>query len=99
MLVNTELIPEDVSQVDFVFSIYGGGADKNFGKIKNPAVRVKCADNTSFIIPLEGKLDERTVIALEVVRKADYWELTPLGMMYGHGMDKLCGIYGIKVSN
>jgi stress response protein SCP2 len=97
MIVNTKTIPNDVSQIDFVFSVYGDNADVDFSRIRNPAVRVKCGDGTTITLPLEGRTDRKTVIAFELIRKNGSWELEPLGMMYGFGIDKLCADYGVKV--
>ncbi len=97
MFLNLKSIAPDISQTDIAFSIYDAAPDVNFSRLKEPAMRIACDDGKTYIFPLQGKLNEKTLVACEIKRRDNLWVLNPLGMIYRYGINELCGSYGIKV--
>ncbi|MDE7361272.1 MAG: TerD family protein [Oscillospiraceae bacterium] len=95
----------DLSKVDFrvqkialAYSIYAGGAQRNFSAVREPRVSIRAgAERASF--NMDSLSNEATVVAMEFYLYKGEWKISAVGAGYKDGMAKLCNRYGIEVVN
>lgn len=95
----------DLSKTDFrvqkialAYSIYAGGAQKNFSAVREPRVSVRAGgERASFV--MDKLSEEATVVAMEFYLYKGEWKISAVGAGYKDGMAKLCNRYGIEVEN
>lgn len=97
MYVNFNILPLDVTEIDIAYSIYSNPHGLNFSHLKNPAIQIKLADGQQLIYRLEPPLAVGTLVGIEMSYNNSKWELTPLGMIYPPGLERLCENYGLKI--
>lgn len=96
-------ITVDLAKVDFrvqkialAYSIYAGGAHKNFSAVSEPRVSIRAGgERVSFV--MDGLSNEATVVAVEFYLYKGEWKISAVGAGYKDGMAKLCNRYGIEV--
>ena len=94
----------DFSKVDYriqrltlAYSIYGGGAGKNFAAVKSPKISISSGGTERLSYSIYGLTTELTVVALEFYLYKGEWKVSAVGSGYREGLAKLCNSYGIEV--
>lgn len=94
----------DLSKIDYriqriaiAYSIYAGGAGKNFSQVRAPRVALISQGRERIAFTMDGLSGETTVVALEFYIYKGEWKLSAVGAGYRDGMARLCNHYGIEV--
>lgn len=95
--VDFDRIDYRVRRVTLAYSVYAGGAGKNFAQVRAPRVVLYSGGRERIAFTLSGLTTETTVVALEFYLYKGEWKLSAVGSGYRDGMAKLCNRYGIEV--
>ena len=88
--------PIGIRKIALAYSIYDGGAEKNFRSVSSPRVSLR-AGGERVTFAMEDLSDEATIVALEFYLYKGEWKISAVGAGYKDGLAKLCNRYGIEV--
>ncbi len=97
MYIDFHSIPQEVSQIVMLYSIYGNNPNHLFDRLKNGWVSVLCENGVHMRLPLSGDIHYRTILALAFERTEGVWEMIPSGMGVGMALENICRSYGVTV--
>ncbi len=97
--INFEKVDYRVKKITLAYSIYAGGAGKNFRQVHAARVSVSASGSERITFTMDGLTDETTAVALEFYLYKGEWKLSAVGAGFRDGMVKLCNRYGIEVEN
>lgn len=88
--------PPGIQKIALAYSIYDGGAAKNFRSVSSPRVSLRAgAERVTFT--MDELSDEATIVALEFYLYKGEWKISAVGAGFKDGLAKLCNRYGIEV--
>lgn len=91
----TKVTPE-IQKIALAYSIYDGGASKNFRKVGSPRVSLRVGEER-VVFNIDSLGDEATIVALEFYLYKGEWKISAVGAGFRDGLAKLCNHYGIEV--
>lgn len=94
--INLGRVSPGIEKIALAYSVYDGGAAKNFGLAGSPAVSLR-ADGERVSFTMDGLSDETTVVAVEFYLYKGEWKISAVGAGFRDGLAKLCNRYGIEV--
>ncbi len=97
--IDFERVDYRVRKIALAYSIYAGGAGKNFHQVRAARVSVSAGGSERITFTMDGLTDETTAVALEFYLYKGEWKLSAVGAGFRDGMAKLCNRYGIEVEN
>lgn len=97
--IDFEKVDYRVQRITLAYSIYGGGAGKNFAQVKAPKVIIGTGGAEKITYSMYGLSTEVTVVALEFYLYKGEWKVSAVGSGYRDGLVKLCNSYGIEVTS
>ena len=95
--INISKIPPKIQKIALTYSIYDGGAMKNFRSVGSPRVSLRAGGGERVTFTIDGLLVESTVIAMEFYLYKGEWKISAVGAGYRDGLAKMCNHYGIEV--
>ncbi|MDE6728125.1 MAG: TerD family protein, partial [Oscillospiraceae bacterium] len=94
--VDLSKVPPRIQKIALAYSIYDGGAAKNFRSVISPRVSLR-AGGERVTFTIDGLTDEATIVALEFYLYKGEWKISAVGAGFKDGLAKLCNRYGIEV--
>lgn len=94
--VDLSKIPPQIQKIALAYSIYDGGAAKNFRAVGSPRVSLR-AGGERVTFTMTELSEETTVVALEFYLYKGEWKISAVGAGFKDGLAKLCNRYGIEV--
>ncbi len=96
--VDLSKVPPQIKKIALAYSIYDGGAAKNFRAVGSPRVSLRTAESGERVTFTMSDLgDETTVVAAEFYLYKGEWKISAVGAGFRDGLAKLCNRYGIEV--
>ncbi len=95
--IDFDKIDYRVHKITVAYSIYAGGAARNFSLVQAPKITVTAGGRERITFDMDGLSGETTVVAIEIYRYKGEWKLSAVGAGYRDGMARLCNRYGIEV--
>lgn len=94
--IDLSKVPQRIQKIALAYSIYDGGASKNFRTVSSPRVSLRSgAERVTFTI--DGLTEEATIVAMEFYLYKGEWKISAVGAGFKDGLAKLCNRYGIEV--
>lgn len=94
--IDLSKVPQQIQKIALAYSIYDGGAAKNFRAVASPRVSLRSGgERVTFTI--DGLTEEATIVALEFYLYKGEWKISAVGAGFKDGLAKLCNRYGIEV--
>ena len=90
--------PPQIQKIALAYSIYDGGAAKNFRTVGSPRVSLR-AGSERVTFTVDGLTEEATIIAMEFYLYKGEWKISAVGAGYKDGLAKMCNRYGIEVES
>ena len=90
-------IPEEISRMVLLFSIYGESAVQTFDKLVGGEVSILCENGVHMHLMLDPRLNSRTILALGFEKTDGIWELIPSGKGVAMPLEDICKSYGVTV--
>ncbi len=97
MFVDLRTIPNDVTHMVMLFSIYGNDPAELFSNLKGAEISVLCENGVHLHIPLEDGINCRTILALGFEKSDGVWEMISSGKGVGMPLAEICRSYGVTV--
>lgn len=97
MIIDFGGIPDDVSRMTLLFSVYGGKPGQDFSMLTGGAVSVLCDNGVHMELPLEENIGCRTILACGFERLDGVWELAPSGKGVAMELSDICRSFGVTV--
>lgn len=94
--IDLSKVPPEIQKIALAYSIYDGGAAKNFRLVSTPRVSLR-ANGERVTFTMDGLGDEATIVALEFYLYKGEWKISAVGAGFRDGLAKLCNRYGIEV--
>lgn len=94
--VDLSKVPPQIQKIALAYSIYDGGAAKNFRLVGSPRVSLR-TDSERVAFTVDGLTEEATIIAMEFYLYKGEWKISAVGAGYKDGLAKMCNRYGIEV--
>ena len=96
--IDLSKVPQKIQKIALTYSIYDGGATKNFHSVGSPRVSLRSgSERVTFTI--DGLIVESTIIAMEFYLYKGEWKISAVGAGYRDGLAKMCNRYGIEVES
>ncbi len=96
--VDLSKVPPQIKKIALAYSIYDGGAAKNFRAVGSPRVSLRNAENGERVTFTMNELgEETTVVAAEFYLYKGEWKISAVGAGFKDGLARLCNRYGIEV--
>lgn len=94
--IDLSKVPQQIQKIALAYSIYDGGASKNFRSVTSPRVSLRSSgERVTFTI--DGLTEEATIVAMEFYLYKGEWKISAVGAGFKDGLAKLCNRYGIEV--
>lgn len=91
-------VSSQIQKIALAYSIYDGGAAKNFRMVGSPKVAlVSSGERVTFT--MDGLSEEATIVAMEFYLYKGEWKISAVGAGFKDGLAKLCNRYGIEVES
>lgn len=97
MYVDFRRIPNNVSMMVVLFSIYGKNPTHLFDKISDGEVSILCENGVHMHLPITDNIHQRTLLAVAFERTEGIWEMIPSGKGIGLSLEEICRGYGVTV--
>ncbi len=97
MYVDFRRIPNDVSMMVVLFSIYGNNPTHLFDKISDGEVSILCENGVHMHLPILDNVRTRTLLAVAFERTDGIWEMIPSGKGVGLPLEEICRGYGVTI--
>lgn len=94
--VDLSKVSSQIQKIALAYSIYDGGASKNFRTVGSPRVAL-LSNGERVTFTMDGLSDEATIVAMEFYLYKGEWKISAVGAGYKDGLAKLCNRYGIEV--
>jgi len=91
-------IPDHISRISLVYSIYLPGPGDNFSKVIDPYIRIFQNGKEKFNFVVNDLITETTMIFVDFYKHNQKWKISAVGFGYREGLKKLCSSYGLIVS-
>jgi stress response protein SCP2 len=95
--INLDAADSRIKKITLAYSIYAGGAGKNFGQVDTPKISISSDGAERIFFVMDRLTDETTAVAVEFYLYKGEWKLSAVGAGFRDGMAKLCNRYGIEV--
>lgn len=96
--IDLSKVQPQIQKISLAYSIYDGGAAKNFRTVGSPRVSLRSgSERVTFTV--DGLTEEATIIALEFYLYKGEWKISAVGAGYKDGLAKMCNRYGIEVES
>lgn len=96
--IDLSKVPPQIQKIALAYSIYDGGATKNFHSVGSPRVSLRSgSERVTFTI--DGLIVEATIIAMEFYLYKGEWKISAVGAGFRDGLAKMCNRYGIEVES
>ena len=96
IVIDLSKVPPQIQKIALTYSIYDGGAAKNFRTVGSPRVSLR-AGSERVTFTVDGLTEEATIIAMEFYLYKGEWKISAVGAGYKDGLAKMCNRYGIEV--
>lgn len=96
--IDLSKVPPQIQKIALAYSIYDGGAAKNFRSVGSPRVSLR-AGSERVTFTVDGLTEEATIIAMEFYLYKGEWKISAVGAGYKDGLAKMCNRYGIEVES
>lgn len=90
-------ISPQIQKISLAYSIYDGGANRNFRSVLSPRVSLRGSRGERVVFSINGLSNETTIVALEFYLYKGEWKISAIGAGYKDGLARLCNSYGIEV--
>ncbi len=97
VLIDLAGLPDDVTRMILLFSIYGRDPSQVFSCLKGAEISVLCETGVHMHIPLENGINCRTILALGFEKTDGVWEMIPSGKGVGMPLEDICRSYGVTI--
>lgn len=94
--IDLSKISPQIQKIALAYSIYDGGAAKNFRSVGLPKVSLESVDER-VTFTMDELSDETTIVAMEFYLYKGEWKISAVGAGFKDGLAKLCNRYGIEV--
>lgn len=94
--IDLSKVQPGIQKIALAYSIYDGGASKNFRLVSSPRVSLR-TNGERVTFTMNGLGDEATIVALEFYLYKGEWKISAVGAGFRDGLAKLCNRYGIEV--
>lgn len=94
--IDLSKVSSQVQKIALAYSIYDGGAAKNFRMVGSPRVAL-LSNGERVTFAIDALSDEATIVAMEFYRYKGEWKISAVGAGFKDGLAKLCNRYGIEV--
>lgn len=94
--VDLSRVSSQIQKIALAYSIYDGGAAKNFRAVGSPKVAL-LSNGERVTFTMDGLSDEATIVAMEFYLYKGEWKISAVGAGFKDGLAKLCNRYGIEV--
>ncbi len=94
--IDLSKISPRIQKIALAYSIYDGGAAKNFRSVGSPKVTLESVDER-VTFTMDELSDETTIVAMEFYLYKGEWKISAVGAGFKDGLAKLCNRYGIEV--
>lgn len=94
--VDLSRVSSQIQKIALAYSIYDGGAAKNFRAVGSPRVAL-LSNGERVTFTMDGLSDEATIVAMEFYLYKGEWKISAVGAGFKDGLAKLCNRYGIEV--
>lgn len=94
--VDLSKVSSQIQKIALAYSIYDGGAAKNFRAVGSPRVAL-LSNGERVTFTMDGLSDEATIVAMEFYLYKGEWKISAVGAGFKDGLAKLCNRYGIEV--
>ena len=93
----SKVLPQ-VQKIALAYSIYDGGATKNFRSVGSPRISLR-SNGERVTFTVDGLSEEATIVALEFYLYKGEWKISAVGAGFKDGLAKLFNRYGIEVES
>ncbi len=97
MVVDIGAIPEDITRMVLIFSIYGKSPVQTFDKLVDGEVSILCENGVHMHLALEKNIRYRTILAIGFDKRDGIWELIPSGKGASMPLEDICRSYGVNI--
>ncbi len=97
--IDFEKVDYRVQRITLAYSIYAGGAGKNFSQIRAPKITISAGGTERITYMMYNLSTEVTVVAMEFYLYKGEWKVSAVGSGFRDGLVKLCNNYGIEVTD
>lgn len=97
MFVDFRLVPDDVTRMVLLFSIYGNDPSQLFSSVRDAEISVFCENGVHMHIPVENGINCRTILALGFEKTDGVWEMISSGKGVGMPLAEICRSYGVTI--
>lgn len=97
MYIDFRRVPNNVSMMVVLFSIYGNNPTHLFDKLSDGDVSILCENGVHMHLPLADNIHQRTLLAVAFERTDGIWEMIPSGKGIGLSLEEICRGYGVTV--
>lgn len=94
--IDLSKISPQIQKIALAYSIYDGGAAKNFRSVGSPKMSLESVDER-VTFTMDELSDETTIVAMEFYLYKGEWKISAVGAGFKDGLAKLCNRYGIEV--
>lgn len=94
--INLAKVSSQIQKIALAYSIYDGGAAKNFRTVGSPRVSL-LSGGERVTFTMDGLSEEATIVAMEFYLYKGEWKISAVGAGFKDGLAKLCNRYGIEV--
>lgn len=94
--IDLSRVSPQIQKIALAYSIYDGGAAKNFRTVGSPKVVLGSVDER-VTFTMNELSDETTIVAMEFYLYKGEWKISAVGAGFKDGLAKLCNRYGIEV--
>ncbi|MBQ7981247.1 MAG: TerD family protein, partial [Oscillospiraceae bacterium] len=97
MYIDFRRVPNSVSMMVLLFSIYGNNPTHLFDKLSDGDVSILCENGVHMHLPLADNIHQRTLLAVAFERTEGIWEMIPSGKGIGLSLEEICRGYGVTI--
>lgn len=103
IMIDLDLVPDNINKMICAVTIYDGDKrNQNFGQIKNAFVSIidqkTCKEKIHFNLREDFSIETALVVA-EICRYNNEWRFNAIGSGYSGGLNVLCTVYNLPVSD
>jgi len=97
MYIDFRRIPNDVSMMVLLFSIYGNNPAHLFDRFSDGDISILCENGVHMHLPLSENIHQRTLLAVAFECTDGIWEMIPSGKGIGLPLEEICRGYGVTI--
>ncbi|WP_322755795.1 DEDDh family exonuclease [Frankia sp. Cas3] len=95
--VDLAAVPNDTRKIIIAAALDGS---RTFGEIGPVEISAQTPDAATWLrATLDAATTERTLILVEIYRRADAWRFRAVGQGYDHGLAELARVYGVEIED